>query len=165
MATDNRFVQMRDAVRAILIAPAAEVLLMRIRPPDRAECFWITPDGGLEPGETTDTALKRELREELGLCDFDVGPLVWRRQHTFDWGEKRLCQSERFHIVHVDRFEPQIFDPVEAQVLQQFRWWPASELAHLAERLTPLALASIVADYLKHGPPREPLELEVEIQH
>jgi 8-oxo-dGTP pyrophosphatase MutT (NUDIX family) len=77
----DRTVEVRDAIRAILITRAAEVLLMRIRPPDHSECFWITPGGGIESVELT---LRRGLREELGLTQFEIGPLVWRRQHTFD---------------------------------------------------------------------------------
>jgi hypothetical protein len=52
-------------------------------------------------------------------------------------------------------------DVVEAQVLQEFRWWPISELATASERLTPLSLAEIIARYLALGPPAEPLETEV----
>ena len=153
--------KVREAIRAILITPTAEVLLMRIRPPDRDECFWIAPGGGMEPGETVESCLKRELEEELGLLQFAFGPLVWRRQHTFNWDGQRVRQSERYYIVQTDRFEPKMSDAIEARALQQFRWWPASELANAEERLTPLALAAIVERYLKCGPPNEPLEVEV----
>ena len=151
----------RDAIRAILLTPAHEVLLMRIHPPGGGEHFWIAPGGGLEPGEAVESGLRRELREELGLEDFTVGPLVWRRQHTFTWGEKRIRQRERYHVVHVEPFVPRMSDAVEAAVLDCFRWWPAAELALAGERLTPLALAQIVARYLAHGAPAEPPEVEV----
>ena len=118
---------------------------MRIRAPGRDECFWITPGGGMESGETMDRCLKRELEEELGLRQFDVGPLVWLRQHTFNWGGERIRQSERYYIVQVERFEPKMSDAVEAQVLQQFRWWSMPELMKAEERLTPLSLATIVS--------------------
>ena len=153
--------RVRESIRAILITPTDEVLLMRIRAPGRDECFWITPGGGMESGETMDRCLKRELEEELGLRQFDVGPLVWLRQHTFNWGGERIRQSERYYIVQVERFEPKMSDAVEAQVLQQFRWWSMPELMKAEERLTPLSLATIVSQYLLRGPPDGPLEMEV----
>ena len=47
MSGEPRLIQ-RDAVRAILLTPAPEVLLLRIRPPQGGDAFWITPGGGLE---------------------------------------------------------------------------------------------------------------------
>jgi 8-oxo-dGTP pyrophosphatase MutT (NUDIX family) len=151
----------RRGVRAILLTSAQEVLLMRIRAPDSGEAFWIAPGGGLEVGESFEQALRRELEEELGLQAFEIGPLVWRRQHTFHWDGRRICQREHYHIVEVDRFEPRMSDRREAATLDRFRWWRASELAHATERLTPLTLADIVARYLALGPPSDPPEWEV----
>jgi len=151
----------REAVRAILLTNADEVLLLRICDPHDGECFWITPGGGLETGETVEDGLKRELREELGLDNFRIGSLVWRRQHTFNWGNKRIRQREQYYIVRIDNFSSHMSDSVEARVLQEFRWWPISELANTRERLTPLSLGQIIARYLAHGPPVAPPELEV----
>lgn len=161
MTVTGNPLRLRKAIRAILITPTAEVLLMRIRPPGLNDCFWITPGGGIEAGETIETCLRRELDEELGLTQFDVGPLVWLREHTFDWDHQRIRQSEQYHVIRVERFEPKMSDANEARVLQQFRWWHVSELAQTEEQLTPLALAVIVSDYLRHGPPKPPLEVEV----
>jgi 8-oxo-dGTP pyrophosphatase MutT (NUDIX family) len=151
----------REAIRAILLTPEREVLLLRIRPPEGGDWFWITPGGGLEPGETIEAGLRRELMEELGLGQFVLGPVVWLRQHTFTWAEKRICQREKYYIIHVARFEPHMSDATEAKVLDRFHWWPVAELARARERLTPLSLAQIVARYLLQGPPRAPLEVEV----
>ena len=117
--------------------------------------------GGLEEDEQREQALRRELYEELGLRAFEMGPLVWRRQHTFNWDGRRICQREHYHIVDVDRFDPRMSDPTEAKFLDQFRWWRASELQHSRERLTPLSLAKIVACYLTSGPPARPPAWEV----
>ena len=151
----------RQAVRAILLTPEREVLLMRIRAPGTDTEFWIAPGGGLDPGESIADGLRRELQEELGLDPGELGPLVWRRQHTFNWGDKRYCQREGYYVVRTERFEPQMSDSIEAKVLQQFRWWPLAELAHTTERVTPLSMARIIADYLTSGPPLEPPPIEV----
>jgi 8-oxo-dGTP pyrophosphatase MutT (NUDIX family) len=161
MTEANEAVRVRDAVRALLITPTAEILLLRICAPGGGPCFWIAPGGGLEAGETLEVGLRRELMEELGLTQFELGPLVWRRQHTFNWDGKRICQSERYHIVCVERFEPKMSDAAEARVLQQFRWWPVAELAHAVEQLTPRTLATIITQYLAHGPPSGPLDVEI----
>jgi 8-oxo-dGTP pyrophosphatase MutT (NUDIX family) len=89
----------REAVRAILLTPVHEVLLMRVRPPDGSASFWFTPGGGVVSGETVADCLRRELREELGLEDFTVGPLVWCRQHTFTWAGRRTRQRKRYHVI------------------------------------------------------------------
>ena len=90
-----------------------------------------------------------------------IGPLVWKRQQTFDWGDQQICQREDYYIVHVERFEPRMSHTTEIKYLDQFRWWSVAELAHSVESLTPRALPDIVARYLVDGPPRGPLAVEV----
>ena len=80
----------RQAVRALILTADHEVLLCRIHTPGGGPSFWIAPGGGLEPGETVDEGLRRELLEELGLTEFEAGPVIWRRHHTFDWGDRRI---------------------------------------------------------------------------
>ena len=143
----------RRAVRALIITPEREVLLMRIHPPKGGDRFWIAPGGGIEVSETPEDALRRELAEELGLADFDLGPAVWRRHHIFDWGDRRISQKEEYRIVHAHRFEPVMADRLEAKVVDCFRWWPITDLGRANERLTPLSLPRILASYLQYAAP------------
>ena len=53
-------------VAAALIENGCLLLAQRTRPPELAG-RWELPGGKVEPGESEDAALERELREELGI--------------------------------------------------------------------------------------------------
>jgi 8-oxo-dGTP diphosphatase len=66
----------------VLTRPDGHFLLTS-RPAGKVyEGYWEFPGGKLEPGETVSEALKRELREELGIEIVDAQP--WR-QETVDY--------------------------------------------------------------------------------
>ncbi len=63
--------------------------------------------------------------------------------------------------MHVEKFAPEISDPVEMQVFEAFRWFTLQELKNPPDRITPLSLAKIVEDYMREGAPKGELALEV----
>ncbi len=66
-------------VAAALIDPDNRVLIAR-RPPDKAMAgLWDFPGGKLQAGESPETALIRELKEELGIevCETCLAPLAF----------------------------------------------------------------------------------------
>jgi 8-oxo-dGTP pyrophosphatase MutT (NUDIX family) len=158
---NKTLIHFRNAVRTILLTPDNKVLLMKINSPDSSLTFWITPGGGMENDENLEEAVKRELNEELGLTDFNLGPLVWLRQHTFNWGKKRICQDEQYYIVHIKQFDPVISDKTEAEFLHEFRWWCLSDMEKSEEIFTPGSIVNIINSYLESGPPRESPEVEI----
>ena len=155
--------RLRDAARAVILDTDARILLVRFEFPDRH--VWACPGGGLEPGESHEDALRRELREEVGLEVEDVGPCIWTRTHVIPFLDGRWDgQVERFFLVEVDPFEPVpllSLDQLRAEFVTALRWWSADELAASAEIHAPRRLPQLVADLRATGRPAVPIDAGV----
>lgn len=68
----------RVIVVGVIRNPGGDYLLCRM-PPDRGVFpgEWGLPGGGVEPGETLEQALRREIREEVGLEIEQITPLFF----------------------------------------------------------------------------------------
>ena len=162
MPTSERTPVHRTAVRALIVTPDRQVLLLRIRSPEGV-VLWIAPGGGLERDESSEDALRRELEEEVGLVGCEIGPEVWRRCSTFNWGDWRVTQRESYRVVHTERFEPVMTDALEAEITEALRWWPVEQLGSADARIVPTSLADILLRYWADGAPAEPPGEEVVI--
>lgn len=155
--------RLRPAVRAIVADPDEQVLLVRFEFPDRA--VWAAPGGGIEPGETDDHALRRELAEEAGLEGYELGPLVWTRTHVVPLGGGRWDgQSERYYLVRTPAFEPAprlTWAELRAENMSAVRWWTLDELEAADVMFAPRRLPALVRMLLAEGPPAEPVDVGV----
>ena len=72
----------------VLVRPDGAFLLTS-RPPGKVyEGYWEFPGGKVEPGETVEQALRRELQEEIGLTIGAVAP--WRVERV-DYPHALVC--------------------------------------------------------------------------
>jgi len=63
------------------------LILLAQRPPGKLLAgFWEFPGGKIEPGESSQEALKRELQEELSL-DVAFGRFMGIFPHAYEWGK------------------------------------------------------------------------------
>lgn len=99
-------------VAAGLILRGEEVLICQRRPDQPMALKWEFPGGKIEPGETPEQALARELDEELGISA-DVGELVTHTRHTYRSGGAVDLQ---FFAVHSFRGE------VTNRIFHDVRW-------------------------------------------
>lgn len=147
----------RRAVRVLLMDEADRVLLVRFHDGDRT--WRCTPGGGIDPGESAGAAARRELREELGLADVEIGPCVWVRRHAGTFHGQPFDQVEAIHFARVAAFEPRpaVGQPVEHAPVD-VRWWTVAELLATNEDLAPRALPRLVVDILRDGLPPVPID-------
>jgi 8-oxo-dGTP pyrophosphatase MutT (NUDIX family) len=149
----------RVSVRAVLLAPGPRVLLFECHEPGQPGSWWITPGGGIEPGEDDRAALQRELAEEVGLDTGEcaIGPCVWTRAHAHVWQDRAVCARSRFYLVHVERArEPAPRSPDFGSL--GHRWWTLDELASTDAILSPRGLPRLLAALLRDGPPPSPID-------
>ena len=69
-------------VAAGLVFHAGKLLITQRRPDDHLGGFWEFPGGKVEPGETFEHCLVRELREELGI-EISVGEEIEDITHSY----------------------------------------------------------------------------------
>jgi 8-oxo-dGTP pyrophosphatase MutT (NUDIX family) len=154
----------RPAVRALVLDPEDRVLLVRFVNPDTGEEFWTTPGGGVDPDETMDAAIRRELREETGLDDPDIGPVVWTRREVFPWAGRTLDQREQVVLVRASSFEPkpQLGDQgLASEDVHEVRWWTLDEIERSDALFYPTRLAEFLRQLLETGPPSAPIDVGV----
>jgi 8-oxo-dGTP diphosphatase len=159
--------RIRQAVRAVLLTPDASILLVRFEFPTAT--VWALPGGGLDPGEDHLTALHRELHEEVGIVDADIGPHVWTREHVIPFIDGQWDgQRDQYHHVPVpQRFEPtpaMSWEELRDERLHELRWWTIDEITAATEagtRFAPGRLAELVRDIAENGSPTGPVDTGV----
>jgi ADP-ribose pyrophosphatase YjhB (NUDIX family) len=157
-------VLVRRGVRALVLDPDDRILLVRFVNPETGEEFWATPGGGLDPGEDLEAGLRRELREEVGLEELEIGPVVWTRRHVFPWAGRILDQSERIALVRTTAFEPRpalTREQLADEGVHELRWWTVGELAASDANFAPRRIVRFLRQLLDEGPPPAPIDVGV----
>lgn len=136
-------------MRLIVLSDDDQVLLFEDSDPGLpGVSWWITPGGGMDPGETERITGVRELAEETGwqAAISDLHGPVARRRVIHGLSDIILDQDETFYLVNTPRFTVDIsgHTPKEQLTLRGHRWWPRSELAETDATIWPSTLLEMI---------------------
>lgn len=153
----------RHTARVLLVDELGRVLLFQGHDlANPSDIYWCPVGGSIGPGESPEDAARREVREETGLIDFDLGPHVWNRQDKYSFNGENYLVSETWFLSRVSAFEidtTSLFG-LERAAFLGYRWWTQSELDATTEIMTPRQLASLLKDLILNGASEIPIALE-----
>ena len=145
----------RPTSRLLVLDEHDRLLLMMTKAPDTSGAArWITPGGGVDPGESHEEAAVRELHEETGQVVAEVGPVVrvddfevpWdAADHTHGHAEFFVVRLPHFEVVDDDWTDDERVDILES------RWFSLDELESTTDPVEPVDLAVTMADVLRGG--------------
>lgn len=139
----------RRGVRVVVTDGSHVLLFADTDPGIPGSRWWVTPGGGMDPGETEEQTAIRELAEETGLvvAASDLAGPVMRRVAAHGYSDQVCEQSESFYVVRTERFEVDTagHTPDEQLTLAGHAWIALTELDDLDDPVWPAGLAELVA--------------------
>ena len=147
----------RETARVLLTNSTGELFLINTHwdPGTGLPPRWLTPGGGIDPGETVLEAGVRELYEETGLV---VAPETLR-DIRYVLPFKMVWASGHFETGIAHFFELQVSDDFELddaswtqdehRDIIEYRWWNVRELLQSEERLGPPGLDNLLRSHFQ----------------
>ncbi len=154
----------RPGARVLLLDEADRVLLFLTRDRlGRWPSFWMTPGGGLEPGESFEEGARRELIEETGISDVELGLCVWQRDCVSWYSGSPVHIVEEYFVgrTATSDIDRSGHTEYELRDLTEARWWAIGDILASAEDFQPRGLGGLLRELLVGDAPAEPLALEL----
>ncbi|QRX89799.1 NUDIX domain-containing protein [Streptomyces noursei] len=157
--------KLRHSVRALVLDDADRLLLCGHLLPETGTTVWAAPGGRVERHEGPLSALRRELREEVGLeweRDLVEPPHVWHQEVLGpDYAPGYDGVVNDYFLVRTAWFAPRGTLSEEERAAEHIsgaKWWTPEEIVACRgpDLFSPRDLATPLRALLESGVPREP---------
>jgi 8-oxo-dGTP pyrophosphatase MutT (NUDIX family) len=155
----------RPSARVLVVGPGDTLLLLQYRRhgDDDDPHHWLTPGGGIGPGESVAEAAARELREETGIqvSPADLGPVVAYSSGEWATSKAVFDAHDSYFFLRLDdtAIDTSGQEELERSLMIKHHWWALDDLAATSERVIPPNAALLVRSLLVNGAPDEPIRL------
>lgn len=157
------FTLRRPAARVVLLDRDGRIFLVNSEDPmdPRKPPWWEIPGGGVDAGESSEDAARRELYEETGIEAVEMGPCIWVQHVEFDFGGYHFDSRERIHVAWCDggEYRPKHLEALEAAAFMGARWWPLDELMASEVPVLPTRLREFLPPIVAGELPEEPIDI------
>ncbi|MFN0090646.1 MAG: NUDIX domain-containing protein [Acidimicrobiales bacterium] len=155
----------RRAARVVVLDKDKRIFLIHAEDPydDRKPAWWEIPGGGMDPFESTEHCVRRELWEEAGIGDAEIGPVIWVQHVSYTFAGMYFDQDEFIHVAWCDGggiHRPQGLELFEAMAFKGARWWSLEELLATDFPTLPTRLREFLPAIVAGELPETPLNIE-----
>ncbi len=102
-----------SAAGGVVFNPAGQVLLIYRRG------SWDLPKGKIDPGETKKAAAVREVQEETGIVNIELGQKIAKTFHTFIRKGVRCIKPTHWYLMHTKEME---LSPQAEEDILEAKW-------------------------------------------
>ncbi len=160
----SAWVLRRQAARVVLLNGRDEIFpINSIDPADPSKPpWWEIPGGGIDPGEDSGDTAARELYEEGGITEAEIGPVVWVQHVEFDFGGYHFDQDEVIHLARTEQTDirrPQGLEALEVLAFKEARWWTLEEVRRAEVSFLPPRLPELLPQLIDGPLPDPPIDI------